>query len=230
MSIERNHSDSNQAARTREPDKRVQVQEPRQPPSPDTVDQFRALMKTKEGLGKQSGESMRELARKADAQLTAQAGDDSAAASAAATALGKDQAVTRAEERGESSDALPPADASMLWQAQMALRDVPPPAAAAAPPPVNATAIAELIERHVRQLAVGEGGPEGDGKILLRLADSTLPGTDLLLSRTADGWLLRADVRSRYSYDAIREAAPRLAERFASLDLGELTIEPHFHG
>jgi hypothetical protein len=82
----------------------------------------------------------------------------------------------------------------------------------------------------VRQLAVGEGGADGDGKVLLRLADSTLPGTDLLLSRTADGWLLRADVRSRYSFDAIRDAAPRLAERFADRDLGTLTIEPHFHG
>ena len=49
--------------------------------------------------------------------------------------------------------------------------------------------------------------------LLLRMADATLPGTDLLLSRTPDGWVLRADVRSRSSYDAIREAAPALARR-----------------
>jgi hypothetical protein len=88
---------------------------------------------------------------------------------------------------------------------------------------------AELIERHVRQLAVS-GGDDGDGKVLLRLADSTLPGTDLLLSRTADGWLLRADVRSRYSFDAILDAAPELTRRFADRNLGTLSIDPHFHG
>ena len=87
------------------------------------------------------------------------------------------------------------------------------------------------MERHVRQLAVGGNtASDRDGQVLLRLADSTLPGTDLMLSKTADGWLLRADVRSRGSYDAIREAAPDLARRFAERDLGELRVEPHFHG
>lgn len=230
MSIERNRtSDDNQAARAREADPRTQAREPRQPPNPQKVDEFRALMQAKEGPGKGTGELTRELARKAQAHLATQGSDESATAREAATALVKEQAVTRAEERGESSDALPPADASLLWQAQMALRDVQAPAAAP-PPPVNTAAFAELIERHVRQLAVGDGGPEGDGSILLRLADSTLPGTDLLLSRTADGWLLRADVRSRYSFDAISDAAPQLAERFASRNLGTLTVEPHFHG
>src|SRR3546814_5702568 len=64
----------------------------------------------------------------------------------------------------------------------------------------------------------------------LRMADATLPGTDLLLSRTPEGWVLRADVRSRSSFDAIREAAPELARRFAERNLGTLSIDPHFHG
>lgn len=59
------------------------------------------------------------------------------------------------------------------------------------------------------------------------MSDATLPGTDLLLSREADGWVLRADVRSRGSYDAIRDAAPELAKRFAERKLGALRVEPH---
>ena len=54
--------------------------------------------------------------------------------------------------------------------------------------------------------------------------------TDLLLSREGDGWVLRADSRSRESFDAIREAGPQLAQRFAERNLGTLTIDPHFHG
>ena len=92
--------------------------------------------------------------------------------------------------------------------------------------------MAELIERHVRRFAAGGSatGADGDGRVLLRMSDDTLPGTDLLLSREGSGWVLRADVRSRDSYDAIREAAPGLAKRFAERNLGELRVEPHFHG
>ena len=237
MSIQRSESsNSNKPAeidKPREPDSRLRPQDKREPPSPETVDRFRALMQAKEGPQKGGDalreNAMRELARKADAQVAAQGGDDAAVAREAATAMVKDQAVTRKEEQqhGDGSDALPAADASLLWQAQMALRDVQTPAVA--PPPVNTNVFAELIERHVRQLAVS-GGDAGDGKVLLRLADSTLPGTDLLLSRTADGWLLRADVRSRYSFDAILDAAPELTKRFADRNLGTLSIDPHFHG
>ena len=97
-------------------------------------------------------------------------------------------------------------------------------------PTSNAAAFAELVERHVRQLAVsGDGTDGGDGQVLLRLSDQTLPGTDLLLSKTAEGWQLRADSRSRSSYDAIREAGPELMRRFAERNLGPLSIDPHFH-
>src|SRR3546814_14098982 len=76
----------------------------------------------------------------------------------------------------------------------------------------------------------GAAADAGDGRVLLRMADATLPGTDLLLSRTSEGWVLRADVRSRSSFDAIREAAPALARRFAERNLGTLSTDPHFHG
>lgn len=122
-------------------------------------------------------------------------------------------------------------DPALLWQAQHALRGAE--AAPAMPAATGAsTTIADLVERHVRQLAAGGGaiGGDGDGRVLLRMSDATLPGTDLLLSREAGGWVLRADVRSRDSYDAIRDAAPELAKRFAQRNLGELRVEPRFHG
>src|SRR3546814_14210608 len=88
-----------------------------------------------------------------------------------------------------------------------------------------------MVERHLKQMATDRGAAAdaGDGRVLLRMAAATLPGTDLLLSRTPEGWVLRADVRSRSSFDAIRAAAPELARRFAARTLGPLSIHPHFH-
>lgn len=120
-------------------------------------------------------------------------------------------------------------DPALAWQAQHALRGDAPLAAPAAVGASNA--VADLIERHVRQLAVAGGTADAraDGRVLLRLADATLPGTDLLLSREAGGWVLRADVRSRESFEAIRDAAPGLVKRFADRELGTLRVEPHLH-
>lgn len=120
-------------------------------------------------------------------------------------------------------------DPAALYQAQMAMRDGLP--QAVAPAPLNPNAFADMVERHLKQMAADRGAAGGgDGRVLLRMADATLPGTDLLLTRTAEGWMLRADVRSRSSFDAIREAAPELARRFAERNLGTLSIDPHFHG
>jgi hypothetical protein len=131
--------------------------------------------------------------------------------------------------RDASSQSDSSTDVASLWQAQMALRgDAGPPPTA--PTPVNTQVFAELIQRHVRQMAASDSADKhSDGQVLLRMSDSTLPGTDLLLSKTATGWVLRADSRSRDSYDAIRRAAPELAKRFADSELGELVVDPHFH-
>ncbi|MFK3650209.1 hypothetical protein ACI2IY_17525 [Lysobacter enzymogenes] len=119
---------------------------------------------------------------------------------------------------------------SGLWLAQQAMRAEQAAPMQAPAPTSNAAAFADLIERHVRQLAVSGGGADGeDGQVLLRLSDQTLPGTDLLLSKTAEGWTLRADSRSRSSYDAIRDAGPELMRRFAARNLGQLSIDPHYH-
>lgn len=132
--------------------------------------------------------------------------------------------------RDASSQSDSSTDVASLWQAQMALRGdggMPPPTT---PTPVNTQVFAELIQKHVRQMAADDAASKhSDGQVFLRMSDATLPGTDLLLSRTATGWVLRADSRSRDSYDAIRRAAPELAKRFADSQLGELIIDPHFH-
>lgn len=128
-----------------------------------------------------------------------------------------------------SADVLPPAESAAMWQAQHLASQAPALATSAPPPPANPAALAQMLERHVKQLAVTEGGTrEGEGQVLLRLDEGTLPGTDLMLTRTADGWLLQADVRSAESFQAIREAAGQLGERFAARGLGTLVVEPRY--
>jgi len=226
MSIERSQvSDSVEQARKTSDGPRSE----REPAPREAVDRFRQVMQARQeareefsgarsrGAGDLTGHQ-REQAQAAARQ----------AATADAVEAGRQPAGDPDQGLQMKSD---PAEVLAMMQAQSALREGAA-LAPLAPPPANPAAFAELLERHVRQLAVGGGtaADRDDGQVLLRLADATLPGTDLMLSRTADGWLLRADVRSRASYDAIREAAPDLARRFAERDLGELRVEPHFHG
>jgi hypothetical protein len=238
MSIDRSQSSRDaEPVQRREPAQQKPL-EKKQPPSAEQVDRFRSVMeqvREGKGEGQLTKEDMRGLtrgdARAVDAGLAGQeAGSDAARASVLSNVV-DDKAQRRVDDLGLSASSLPPADASALFQAQMALRDGAMPTQA--PPPANPQAFADLIERHVRQLAVDDAVARGDsGQVLLRMADATLPGTDLLLSRNSngDGWTLRADVRSRSSFDAIREAAPDLARRFAERNLGTLEIDPHFHG
>lgn len=246
MSVQRNQSSQNtESAQQREIDNRLRNEKLREPATPEQVDRFRTLMEKKETAGQaprdpaSAAEAQTAEAQMADARHATQAADEQASAQAANDAGAaremlsgdvEDRASRRGDDLGLSAGSQPPADASAAWQAQMALRDgsMPPPAV---PTPVNTQAFAELIQRHVQQLAASDGAlRDGDGQVLLRMADATLPGTDLLLSRSGDGWLLRADVRSRDSFDAIRQAAPELSRRFADSNLGALSIEPHFHG
>lgn len=236
--------DRSQSSRDAEPVQRREPVQPKPleknaPPSAEQVDRFRTVLaQVRENKGKGEGQLAQEDprgfnradARAADAGIAEHQADAEAARESVLSDVVEDKAQRRADDLGLSASSLPPADASALFQAQMALRDgampmqTPPPAA-------NPQAFADLIERHVRQLAVDDAVARGDsGQVLLRMADATLPGTDLLLTRNATGWTLRADVRSRSSFDAIREAAPELTRRFAERNLGTLEIDPHFHG
>ncbi|MET0225749.1 MAG: hypothetical protein ABW187_04840 [Dokdonella sp.] len=95
-----------------------------------------------------------------------------------------------------------------------------------------APALAELIQKHVKQMLVSEtrGGGARSRELLLRMQSDVLPGTDLWLTRTESGWRMRADVRSRDAYDTLLANQDDLIQRFADGALGELSIEPVFHG
>lgn len=239
MSID--HATSSSSNRPSEGTRRADgdrpAEKPRDAAPKEQVDRFRQLMQH----GRQEG---RTGVQERQEQQRSGALDAGRHASAAAARHADDQAALRAVEgrgqqdqgtdhNGMGANSIEGADLLAMMQAQAALREgagTPPPAAPA-PPMASGKALAEMLERHVRQFAVDDAaGMDGDGHVLLRMADATLPGTDLLLSRTADGWHLRADVRSRESFDAIREAAPALAKRFAEQNLGRLEIDPHFNG
>ncbi|MBE1161431.1 type III secretion HpaP family protein [Dyella acidiphila] len=92
-----------------------------------------------------------------------------------------------------------------------------------------APALAELIERHVKQLLVPDATSRSAAharEIMITLKDGLLPGTELWLSRTSDGWKLRADTRSSSAYRSLLEGAPQLIERFAQSRLGTLEVTP----
>lgn len=198
----------------------------REPVPREKIDKFERLMQDRQARGDKPPAP---AARQGENAAAQQAGEEVIAGRPAVAERGEDDALLRHRDETASTPAnSQPIDASALYQAQMAMRDgMPPPTA---PTPLNPNAFADMVERHLKQLAADRGNAGGDGRVLLRMADATLPGTDLLLSRTADGWLLRADVRSRSSFDAIRQAAPALARRFAERNLGTLSIDPHFHG
>lgn len=225
MSIERsNTSSAAEALRSREG---AQEARERPPANREQADRFRdAIDQARQGGQQQAqGDAGIEHADAEAGELRQAATDD-----AVHRAGDRDRGGEGSGQRHDGEGELKLLDPAQLWQAQHALRGDAP---AAMPAPVGASnAVVELIERHVRQLAVAGGASEadGDGQVLLRMADATLPGTDLLLARESDGWVLRAEVRSRESYDAIREAAPELMKRFAERNLGTLRVDPNFHG
>ncbi|MBO9664235.1 type III secretion HpaP family protein [Dokdonella sp.] len=94
-----------------------------------------------------------------------------------------------------------------------------------------APALSELVQKHVRQMLVSDPrSTRGRSReVLLRMQNDVLPGTDLWLTKTDNGWQLRADVRSRDAYDTLLASQDELMQRFADSALGKLTIEPIFH-
>lgn len=209
---------------------------PREPAPRDKVDDFQRLMQGKREsrdprLQGQPDDNQPQQAGRREGQETPKWQDEGAIVGRqdAAEHYEDDALRRQRDDTGGTSLQQQTLDPAALYQAQMAMRDGLP--QATAPTPLNPNAFADMVERHLKQMAADRGAAgDGDGRVLLRMADATLPGTDLLLSRTPEGWMLRADVRSRSSFDAIREAAPELARRFAERNLGTLSIDPHFHG
>lgn len=217
MSIIRDSASAPSSDSTSQSRDREDVRDPRRAVDPAARQRFQQLMREGQLKDQPAPHAMR--------------GDKLAAERGNRSVTGLQDAPTfRDIGLGKGSEPLPPAEVAAIWQAQNLTSQAPGTSSAVPAPPVNSSAFAELLERHVRQLAVSDTTVAGeDGQVLLRMADSTLAGTDLLLSRTSDGWLLRADVRSRDSFDAINDAGSRLSDRFAERGLGSLTIEPHLN-
>lgn len=228
MTIERSHSPhADPAQRAQAPDA-PRPAKPVEAPPAEHVDRFRAAMQQARDGGQDARAGVDTSTEPA---FAAPEGDARAAEQQPLRVHAVDERAARShDDSGQLGSAVPPAEYAAMLQAQASLRDGAV-AAHAAPPTANAHAFFDLVERHVRQMAVGTPDHAGeDGKVLLRMSDATLPGTDLMLSKGPEGWVLRADVRSRTSYDAIREAAPELARRFAERNLGHLHVDPHFNG
>lgn len=246
MSVQRNDSASrppDQAARNRQVDREAKAEAKEAPPR-ERVDQFRSMMQQARGdmpaalrgdpsstEGALAGEGGLSEGELWEGVLADEAGQHEALRARQSVSEVVDARSFRQQhDTGFGSQQAPGMESAAMLQAQMALRDGAP-AAAPAAAASNAGQLFDMMEKHVRQMAVHDArDPGGDGQVLLRMADATLPGTDLLLSKSADGWVLRADSRSRDSFDAIREAGPQLARRFAEHNLGTLTIDPHYHG
>ena len=236
MSVERSQSAEN-AANARLQDSLKSQDAERAPPPRENVDRFREVLRQAGNAGQDARKEFVQARQHGAGELL---GDQRAALQAEAAAAARqagddsvrvDAVQARSDEAGDGTrQTLEPSEILAMMQAQSARREGAAPAPPAAPV-ASAATFADLLERHVRQLAVGGGtaANAADGQVLLRMSDASLPGTDLLLSRTESGWLLRADTRSRGSYDAIREAAPELAQRFADRSLGTLQVETELH-
>jgi hypothetical protein len=188
-----------------------------------------SLRETKDTQGAPSAQQIAHKAARGDAELVqavraARSGED------ADDKGGQD--ASSSPSTGSASPGM--VSAEMLAQPQLqpqapAAMDVPQAAQAQAG---FAPALSELLQKHVRQMLVTDprsarGRPR---EVLLRMQNDALPGTDLWLTRTDDGWRLRADVSSRDAYDTLLEFQDELVKRFAESRLGELSIEPVFHG
>ena len=126
---------------------------------------------------------------------------------------------------GESRNDLVSAEMLALLQSQRLAFE---PAGSVAPSvPTPSAGLADLIERHVRQLLVNDSSnaASGDTRVMLRLSDSLLPGTDLTLTRGDSGWVLRADVTDAQSRAALERCSSELVARFEKNGLGTITVE-----
>ena len=129
-------------------------------------------------------------------------------------------------KRVKSAEPIGNTDASWMQNVQRVWLDV----ATAPPAPTQSSmpsaTLADLIERHVRQLLVGEVSATGDSnQVLLKLSDATLPDTDLLLTRSAEGWKLRVESTRADSARSVEDGMDALIARFEQRRLGKLEVE-----
>lgn len=116
--------------------------------------------------------------------------------------------------------------AELASQRAMPAAADPAGSAATTQAPAAAGALARMLEEHVRRMLVDEAARTGQGgRVMLSLAGTPLAGTDLWLTRSAEGWSLQAQTASADAAALIEQAAPELKARFRARDLGELSLE-----
>lgn len=87
---------------------------------------------------------------------------------------------------------------------------------------------ADLMARHVQQMLVSEpkaGHFNQEQQMLLRLSNQVLPNTQVMLSRNATGWTLKAQSAGRDTLDVVRKSSDKLVNRFNEAGLGNLVVE-----
>src|SRR5690606_13412122 len=126
----------------------------------------------------EDGRQPQQAARREGQQAPTRQQEDAAIAGhrEASERYGDDSTLRRRDDAG-GMQAQQTLDPAALYQAQMAMRDGLP--QATTPTPLNPNAFADMVERHLKQMAAdpGAAADAGAGRVLPRLADATLPGT-----------------------------------------------------
>ena len=211
------------------------------PPPRESSDRFDKLMERnadraalQQGRGQEGKqEGMTRAGQAADMAAQQRAtGDDGQHVAALREQAGRQQQGQQQDQQGDAGKptTMTGEMAGLLHAHQVVQQATSNPAAASQTAAFNPQAFSEMVEKHVKQLAVSQDNAR-DGQVLLRMDDRTLPGTSLLLSRNLQGgWTLKADTTSRDSYNAISRAIPSLSRRFAQAGLGQIEVDSEFNG
>lgn len=118
------------------------------------------------------------------------------------------------------------AEAAAIAQAGRAAAATAAPSAST-PLPNPSAGLADLIEKHVRRMLVSESASSDgrDARVVLSMGDGALAGTDLVLTRSEEGWMLHADVADEAQAETLKRCAPDLVRRFAEQGLGVIDVE-----
>lgn len=234
-------SSQNRQAAEQASDTRRDKPAEKDPPRRDQSDRFDKLMERnadkaalQQGRGQEGkSEGMARADQAGDLAAHQRAtGDDGQHVAALRDQAGRQQHGGQQDHQGDAGKQTQMTGemAGLLHAHQVVQQATSNPAAASQAAAFNPQAFSEMVEKHVKQLAISQDNAR-DGQVLLRMDDRTLPATNLLLSRNAQGgWTLKADTTSRESYNAISRAIPSLSRRFAQAGLGQIEVDSEFTG
>jgi hypothetical protein len=126
----------------------------------------------------------------------------------------------------EFPNELPPSLLALLVQNNPQLQQAQMAQAASQSGTSKANDVIALLRKHVRQFAMSSDARESgaSGQAWLRLNDSLLPGTDILLQRDTNGWRLQARTDSSDSLQLMQACADQLQMQFDEAGLGRIAF------